>query len=91
MEAIKYKIKIYEGTMDFIHDGGQTIEEIYFPEINLTINNKAIFLGNREKSDHDNEEVIEIPDDIANNLIALASVLSTKTNLEEQIRKYLGI
>lgn len=39
--AVQYESKVYEGMMDAIHGGGQTIKEIFIPSHKVIINSKG--------------------------------------------------
>lgn len=94
MQAKKYELKVFEGTMDWIHGGGQTIIEYYIPELNLCINEKSAFLVTEEE-DRVPEgyfcDVIELDPDTADSLKALAPLLDVRDKLEKRIRESLGI
>jgi len=38
MKCQKYKTKVYDSILDFVHENGHTITEIYIPEYNLAFN-----------------------------------------------------
>ena len=89
MKAIKYKIKVCEGTMDWVHGGGHTIDEIAVPELGLVINSESVFLGIRQDGPIDLVE-IEIQEEITDKLVALATMLSDKNFLETSIKEHFG-
>lgn len=39
--AFQYESKVYEGMMDAIHGGGETIKEIFIPSYKVIINSKG--------------------------------------------------
>jgi len=39
--AVQYESKVYEGIMDAIHGGGETIKEIFIPSHSVIINSKG--------------------------------------------------
>ena len=77
MKAIKYKVKVSEGTMDFIHGGGSWIDEIFIPEKILCFNTEKglnIFGAEIPRDKQDKQE-IEIPDDICRSLGLLLNAI----------------
>ncbi len=51
MKAIKYKVKVYKSTLNFTHDFGTIIEEIFIPDkkIIFNIENETINVFHSEK------------------------------------------
>jgi hypothetical protein len=45
----KYRLKVYESALHRIHGFGYEIEEIYFPELGIAMNRRAIFRTGPER------------------------------------------
>jgi len=61
VEAIKYKTKVCEGTLDFVHGCYQIIEEVYIPSIRVCFNDRGFaFLSESPRENIQGKEKIEI-------------------------------
>lgn len=85
MKALKYKILIYEGTMDFIHHAGNIIEEIFIPDENIVFNTQAVFKSGKHRGEGEIRIEIEIDDKFVN---ILKKYLKYKDKIEEERKKY---
>ena len=93
MKVIKYKVEVFEGTMDWDHGMGQWIDEIFIPEKKLCFNaikGLNIFGAEISRATRDKQE-IEIPDEIARSLGMLLKVTEEinkeKETLLQEIKK----
>lgn len=86
MKAIKYSLKVCEGMMDFIHEGGYMIIEIYIPDLELFINEQNVFSSENSEEAAErmktgvNKIEIEVNDSIRE---SAEKWLSVKTELKE--------
>ena len=98
MKAYKYKIKICESTMDYVHGMFQNIDEYYFPSpVNLCFNYKAVFIADEETAEARRDEAtdteeIEVGDEgMEGRLIILATHIAAMKAGEEEMRKILQL
>ena len=86
MKAFKYKLNVYEGTMDFIHCGGHTIEEIFIPDENIAFNEQSVFKCHQSRGDSQPAiEKIEVDDKFVD---ILKKYLKYKNKIEKERKKY---
>ena len=86
MKALKYKLFIYEGTMDFVHEGGHTIEEIFIPDEKIIFNEQFVFKYPDARADIQTAiEKIEVDDKFVD---ILKKYLKYKNKIEKERKKY---
>lgn len=91
MRAKKYNIEVFEGVMDWIHDGGQSITEYFVPELKLYVNQKAIFTGEESERVSKEFEWVELEVDTIGDLRALAPLLEAEKMLQKRIKVALEL
>ena len=75
MRAVKYQIKIYDSVLDFTHEFGHKIEEIFIPEKRIAFNigngGLNVFKTNKPR---EKGKQINLDDALANELVNLSEL-----------------
>ncbi len=94
MKALRYKIEVCEGIMDFAHGGGHAIEELYVPELKLVINSECCYvtedLGRTDSETVKDKTEIELDEETVAKMRALCDVLILHKKLEKEVRELLA-
>lgn len=86
LRAVKYKVKVFGSVLEWSHGMGRTIEEMFIPEMGITLNivddELHVFKGERERSNEEKEE-IEVSDDLVK---LLETYLKIKEECQNRIK-----
>ena len=98
MKALKYKLVVVDGVMDYIHGMSETIDEYYFPDpVNLCMNYKAVFptteedATERRKKAENVEEISIASTAIVSRLLMLSTSLIAAKKAEKEIRSFFKL
>jgi hypothetical protein len=87
LKAIVYRLRIYASVLDWSHDGGRDITEIYIPKAKIATNKEAIFKSGKDRYEYAKKmKEIDLPDDEVNEL---QRFVEEKCNAENIVKKWL--
>lgn len=89
MKGIIYKLRVYASVLDWNHDAGREITEIYIPEVKIVANEEAIFqILDQDRYEHAQKiKEIELPDDEVDELLRF---VEKKSNAENIVKEWLN-
>jgi len=95
MKAKVIRQKVYDGVMDFIHDGGHYINRLVVEEANnLAItpheNEVYAFTGFDLKDEHEMLSEVEVPDELVEKAVAFVRVKAEFDGLKDTFEALLG-
>lgn len=88
MKALKYGIEISDGIIAHMHGCTRIIEEYYFPEVNLTVNGEAVWVGAREERDRTASQEVEVAISLGQ-LECLKEAIKKQEELQQKVRGIL--
>lgn len=92
MKALRYKLTVYDGLIDWNHSGGHEITEIYIPELEIVANIQGggnIFKDKPTRYEKEAKKITEITisDDDAHKMETFVVV---RDGMKQLISKYIG-
>jgi len=84
MKALQYDVTVYESDLDLSHDMGQTIKEIYIPDVNIAFNDKGFLFEPTSERAMVNPIEIYVADVVVNMLV---DFLKKKKVIDEMLKE----